>query len=133
MPIQSDCLVLKIDEFDQESRKLDTTIYVVYDANAALYVIRGKRVDELETYSFYCYSLEGVKDFISMAICKKNLWSYSLYACNNLPLNSDNITFGNLNKSVGDRNEIVGYDYTKYSNKSLKKMLGILRNVYNYY
>ena len=29
--------------------------------------------------------------------------------------------------------EVVGYDYQNYNKKTLKRMLRILRNVYNYY
>jgi hypothetical protein len=29
----TDCLVLRIDEFDSDSHKLDTSMYILYDAN----------------------------------------------------------------------------------------------------
>jgi hypothetical protein len=29
----TDCLVLRIDEFDSESHKLDTSMYILYDTN----------------------------------------------------------------------------------------------------
>jgi hypothetical protein len=56
-----------------------------------------------------------------------------LYNCVNLPLDSDDITFGTLESSVSFRNEVTGYDYETYNKKTLKRMLRILRNVYNYY
>ena len=71
--------------------------------------------------------------FRSCLICKHNLWSYSLYNCNNLPWDSDDITFGTLEESVNKENEVVGYDNQPYDTKTLKRMLRILRNVYNYY
>ena len=132
----TDCLVLRIDEFKGESvsvATLDTSIYVLYDVNNSSYVIRGNRDGEIQTYSFYCDTLHGVKDFINTIICKKNLWSYNIYNCDNLPRYSDDITFELLEESVGKHNEIVGYDYHAYNKKTLKRMLRILRNVYNYY
>ena len=41
--------------------------------------------------------------------------------------------FGELEMNVRKEAEIVGYDYQKYEKKTLKRMLRILRNVYNYY
>jgi hypothetical protein len=128
----TDCLVLRIDEYDDVSHKLDTSLFVLYDTNEDMYVIRGKRSDEWQTYSFYCDTLHGVKDFVNTVICKENRWSYTLYSCDSLHLDSDDITFGSLDSSVGRHNEITGYD-EKYNKKTLKKMLRILRNVYNYY
>jgi hypothetical protein len=72
-------------------------------------------------------------DFVRTVICKGNLWSYNLYNFSNLSLDSDDITFGELEYSVRKEVEIVGYDYQKYNKKTLKRMLRILRNVYNYY
>lgn len=129
----TDCLVLRIDEFDCDSLKLDTSMYILYDVNEDLYVIRGKRPGAWETYSFYCDTMHGVKDFVSTIICKHNYWTYNLYNCDNLHLDSDDITFGSLEDSVRKTNELVAYDFQKYNKKTLKRMLRILRNVYNYY
>ncbi len=129
----TDCLVLRIDEFDYDTRELDTSMYILYDVNEEVYVIRGKRTNTWTTYSFYCDTMHDVKDFLSTVICKTNLWTYNLYSCDNLHLDSDDITFGSLENSVSKENEIVGYDLKEYNKKTLKKMLRILRNVYNYY
>jgi hypothetical protein len=129
----TDCAVLRIDEFDSDSHKLDTSMYILYDTNEEVYIIRGKRSNDWETYSFYCDSMRDTMDFVRTVICKGNLWSYSLYNCSNLPVNSDVITFGTLEYNVKKESEIVGFDYQKYNKKFLKRMLRILRNVYNYY
>lgn len=133
MAYPTDCLVLRIDEFDGETFKLDTSMYIFYDTNEELYVIRGKRPNTWETYSFYSDTLHDTLDFVRTVICKSNLWSYSLYNCSNLPLDSDDITFGTLESSVTSDNEITGYDHQDYNKRTLKRMLRILRNVYNYY
>jgi hypothetical protein len=115
----TDCLVLRIDEFDCDSNKLDTSMYVFYDTNEELYVIRGKRQNTWETYSFYCYKMHDTMDFVRTVICKSNLWSYSLYNCSNLPLDSDDITFGTLESSVTSDNEITGYDHQNYNEEEV--------------
>ena len=129
----TDCLVLRIDEFDSTSYKLDTSMYILYDTNEEMYVIRGKRPDTWETYSFYCDTMHDTLDFVRTVICKGNLWSYTLYNFSNLSPDSDDITFGELEGHVRRENEVVGYDYQKYDKNTLKRMLRILRNVYNYY
>ena len=129
----TDCLVLRIDEFDCDTRELDNSMYILYDTNEDLYVIRGKRPNTWTTYSFYCENMHDVKDFVNTVICKSNLWTYNLYNCDDLHLDSDDITFGSLENSVSKENEVVGYDLKEYNKKFLKKMLRILRNVYNYY
>ena len=129
----TDCLVLRIDEFDSDSHNFDTSMYVLYDTNEEVYVIRGKRPDTWDTYSFYCDTMHDTMDFIRTVICKENLWSYTLYNFSNLSPDSDDITFGELEMNVRKEAEIVGYDYQHYNKKSLKRMLRILRNVYNYY
>jgi len=129
----TDCLVLRIDEFDSDSHNFDTSMYVLYDTNEEVYVIRGKRPDTWDTYSFYCDTMHDTMDFIRTVICKENLWSYTLYNFSNLSPDSDDITFGELEMNVRKEAEIVGYDYQQYNKKSLKRMLRILRNVYNYY
>lgn len=133
MSYPTDCLVLRIDEFDSETFKLDTSMYIFYDCKRKNLVIRGKRPNTWQTYSFYCDTMRATMDFVRTVICKSNLWSYSLYNCDNLPLDSDDITFGTLESSVTSDNEITGYDHQDYNKKTLKRMLRILRNVYNLY
>ena len=133
MSYPTDCLVLRVDEFDRDSHKLDTSMYIFYDVNEEMYVIRGKRPNEWQTYNFYCDGMHDTMDFVRTVICKENWWSYSLYNCNNLPLDSDDITFGTLENNIRKENEVTGYDFVDYNKKTLKRMLRILRNVYNYY
>ena len=71
--------------------------------------------------------------FFFIIIFRWFLWTYNLYNCDDLHLDSDDITFGSLENSVSKENEVVGYDLQEYNKRTLKKMLRILRNVYNYY
>lgn len=129
----TDCLVLRIVERDSETYEMDATMYVLYDSNNETFVVRTKREGEWTTHSYYCNSTRDLADFISTVMCKQNLWSYTLYTVENLCDSSDDITFGYLENKVSKETELCGYDGLKYKGKTLKKMLGILRNVYNYY
>ena len=129
----TDCLVLRIDEIDVDTNKSDITMYVLYDSNNETFVIRGKRENEWTTHSYYCDDVKELSSFISTVICKQNFWSYTLYTMSNLSDNSDEISFGTLDIKATKETEFCGYDKLAYSEKTLRKMLNILRNVYNYY
>jgi len=132
-PPATDCLLLRIDETDVDSQNLDTTMYVLYDSNEETFVIRGKRENDWTTHSYYCDDVKELSHFLSTVICKENFWSYSLYTITHLPDNSDEISFGMLDEKATKDTELCGYDKLAYSRKRLRRMLNILRNVYNYY
>ena len=133
----TDCLVLKIEEYSDGD--IDTTLFVLYDVNECQFLIFGKRCEvfgkpEPVPYTFKCNYAEDLADFISFAICKKNKCSYTLYNYDNLPENSDDITFEYLKEHDGDLSyEISGYDNKNYNRNYLVKSLRMLRNVFNYY
>jgi len=129
----TDCLVLKIEEFDLDIKQFDMTMYVLYDSNNQTFVVRGKRENEWTTHSYYCDDVKELSSFISTVICKQNYWSYTLYTMNHLSDNSDEISFGTLDGKATRETELSGYDKLAYSSKTLRRMLNILRNVYNYY
>ena len=129
----TDCLVLRIDETDVDTKKLDVVTYVLYDSNNEMFVVRVKRENEWTTHSYYCDSVKQLSSFLSTVICKQNLWSYTLFTMENLSENSDDIGFGTLDVKATKETELCGYDSLPYSRRTLKKMLSILRNVYNYY
>lgn len=133
----TDCLVLKIEEYSDGY--LDTTLFILYDTNESQFVIFGKRSElpgkpDPVPYSFKCNYAQDLADFISFVICKKNKWSYTLYNYDNLPQNSEDITYDYLKELDGDKSyEISGYDNKNYNRNYLVKSLRMLRNVFNYY
>jgi hypothetical protein len=133
----TDCLVLKIEERDQVTEELDTTIYIIYDKRTHNYVVRGKRNDykniEACTYSFVCNYARDLVDFLSFIICKKNRWTYVLYNYDNLPYDSNEITYEFLKEDESNVYELTGYNNVKYNRKNLSTILRMLRNVFNYY
>jgi len=136
MPEITDCLVFKIEEFDIDTKQLDTTLYILYDKKEHKYVIRGqrfsKKIDSC-TYSFSCEFAHELIDFISFVICKKNQLSYTLYNYDNLPYTSEEITYDFLLKNDSKVYELAGYDFQKYKKSQFMQKLRMLRNVFNYY
>ena len=135
--IITDCLVLKIEERETDVELLDTTVYVIYDKKDHTYVIRGKRREteqtESCTYSFVCDNHNDVADFLSFVLSKHNLWTYVLYNYDNLPFDSNDITYDFLMENDSKIYEISGYNNEYYSKKRLLSILRMLRNVFNYY
>lgn len=132
-----DCLVLKIQEYEELTGLLDTTIYVLYDKKEHQYVVRGHRRNRshLEgcVYSFVCDDANDLADFISYVICKENFWTYVLYNYDNLPESSNDITYEFLFNNDSPVYELAAYDKQIYSKSWLLKNLRMLRNVFNYY
>lgn len=132
-----DTLVLKIAEYDIDTGKLDTTLYLLYDKVEEKYVIRGRRGANSQlkscTYSFDCENATDLADFIEFVIDKTNTVSYILYNYDNLPCDSNEITYDFLEEYDHRTYEISGYDNNPLKRQVLVKNLRMLRNVFNYY
>jgi hypothetical protein len=136
MSENTDCLVLKIEEYDIDTKELDTTMYILYDKKEHYFVVRGQRFSKNIAscvYSFKCEFAEDLADFISFVICKKNQWSYTLYNYDNLPHTSDEVSYDFLKSHDSRVYELSGYDRQKFKRTDLIKRLRMLRNVFNYY
>jgi len=132
-----DCLVLKIEEFDVDTQKIDTTVYILYDKKTHRYFIRGRRPWSPQrhscTYSFECEFAHELTDFLQYLICDYNTISEILYNYDNLPQDANEITFEFLNEYDHADYEISGYNNLKFDRKKITKTLRMLRNVFNYY
>jgi len=134
----TDCLVLKIDEIDIDTKIKDTTLFIIYDKMKHEFIIRAKRLNTKKItsipYAFVCEYAKDLAEFIGFVIDEKNnKISYTLYNYDNLPATSDEITFEFFEKHVDDAYEIVGYDNQKHNKKEVISVLRMLRNVYNKY
>ena len=132
-----DCLVLKLEEVEVNTREIDTTIYIWYDKNEHHFVIRGKRrstsKNHSHTYSFVCEFAHELTDFLEYVICKTNKVNEILYNYDNLPLDSDEVTFEFLQKYEHSDYELSGYNGKIFHKKMVTKVLRNLRNIYNVY
>ena len=133
-----DCLVLKLEEKEDDANKeIDTTVYIFYDKKEHNYVVRGRRrwtpKCQSCTYSFVCEDVNELADFIQYVISEDNLVNEVLFNYDNLPIDSNEITFEFLHQYDHDYYEISGYNNQKLGRKRLIKNLSMLRNVFNYY
>lgn len=143
MEFVPDCLVLKIEERCRDTGDLVTTFFILYDKKEQNYVIRGK-IKNLDTdtsnkkgaiFSFVSKSSHDLEDFLSFTICNQNKLTYVLYTFDDLPFNSNNITYEVLTAKQYEpvSYEIAGYENKAYNKKDVMRNLRMLENVFNYY
>ncbi len=132
----TDCLVLKLEEFEHNTDNIDNTIYILYDTNKETYIVRGTRngigngpID----FSYECENMDSLIVFVRYAIGKHNKVSESLYNFPELYVESNNITFDYLCQRSRDSEEISGYLISRIKKSRLKKMLTMIRDIGNYY
>jgi hypothetical protein len=133
MTTPTDCLVLKIEEYDISTGKLDMSMFVLFDQRERVYVLRGMRRYKSTPFSFTCKHRRDVAFFIQSIMCKNNQLSYILYNYDDLPMTSKDIDFQSLCDDEDYVNEISAYDNKLYNNKETLKYLGMLKTVFNYW
>lgn len=133
----TDCLVFKLEEFEEDRDKIDNVIYIIYDTYDETFIIRGRREETRTraacTYSFACDDENDLADFLQYTICSHNTVNEILYNYDNLPFHSDDITFAFLERNDDPIYEISGYNGKKLRRKRLLRNLRMLKNVFNYY
>ena len=132
-----DCLVLKLEELEECTNEIDTTMYIFYDKNEHHYVIRGQRrvTEKCNScvYSFVCNDALDLIDFLSFIFDEKFcVLNITLYNYDNLSNNSNDITYEFLQDYDHRDYELAGYDGQDFDRKQLLNCLRMIRNVFNY-
>ena len=145
METPTDCLVLMIKELHRsEDSDTDIVLFILYDTLMNNYVIRGKRSDvksaSFEPFSFTCKKSKDAYNFIDFIFYFKHKVSIELYNYDNLPYDSNDITFEFLNDYVDRKYEVCAYEdatlhrHAFYFNKKrMLRLLKTLKNVSNEY
>lgn len=135
------CLVLYIEEIeendnDNETKLIDTKLFVSYDYENDCYVVYGKREDSIRTsfcpYFLRCDTTSDLYDFIRTIIYYKNNINVTLYNYNNMPVDCESVDYNFMENNRDSSYEIVGFDNAKLD-RTIKTMLRNLRNMYNFY
>ena len=133
----TDCLVLKLEEFEFNTDNIDNTIYILYDTNKETYIVRGTRdggVSNTQSdFSYECENVDSLIVFVRYAIGKHNRVNEGLYNFPEMYVESSNITFDYLCERSRDSAEISGYTISRIKKSRLKTMLIMLRELGNYY
>ena len=130
-----DCLVFKFEEVEADTGKIDTTVYVLFDQKEEKYIVRGQRrwTPRVQscTYSFDCDHICDLVEFLQYVVCPSNRVNEVLYNYDNLPDDSNKITYEFLHDYDHSDYEISGYNNKKFSSKRLFKNLRMLRKIGN--
>ena len=130
-----DCLVFKFEEVEAGTERIDTTVYVLYDQRKQKYIVRGQRKwtprYQSCTYSFECDNQCDLADFLQYIVCPDSRVNEVLYNYDNLPYDSNKITYEFLHDHDHSDYEISGYNSKKFNSKRLFKNLRMLRNISN--
>jgi hypothetical protein len=130
-----DCLVFKFEEVEADTGNIDTTVYVLFDQRNEKYIVRGQRKWTPKyqscSYSFECGYICDLVEFLQYLVCSDNTVNEVLYNYDNLPDDSNKITYGFLHDYDHVDYEISGYNDKKFSKKRLFSNLRMLRNISN--
>jgi hypothetical protein len=130
-----DCLVFKFEEVEDDTGNIDTTVYVLYDQRNEKYIVRGQRQWTPKyhscSYSFDCDHICDLVEFLQYIVCSENKVNEILYNYDNLPDDSNKITYEFLHDYDHADYEISGYNDKKFSKKRLFSNLRMLRNISN--
>ena len=132
-----DCLVLKLEEIEESTNEIDTTMYMLYDKRSHQYVIRGQRQVTARhnscTFSFVCDYADELVDFICFILCDTCRVNKVLYNYDNLPNHSNNISFEFLKNHDHSDYELAGYENQHIDENDLLKTIRMLKYVFNTY
>ena len=129
--MSTDCLVLKINSVND---KTNATVYIIYDIKTELFVISGKIEDGVE-FNYNADSAKAVERFVSFVFSDKQPVNYTIYNHDALPFNQEEISFEELNDSLFENVYEIAYkmDNLNYSKKQVKRLLSMLKHIFNFY
>jgi hypothetical protein len=147
-----DCLVLGIS--DLSTFKL----YILYDTKKNIYELRGKNINfqpkdsasesESDSESHLVSESDSDSDFLPFSFkskkCKHliefiefmtslNTCEFTMFNYNNLPPNSNKITFDFLDNHQEYKRELFCYEKEGFDKDMCKKLLKMIKNIYNNY
>jgi len=123
------------------------TAYIFYDYKRRIYGLRFGSIDTMtdnkndcvmKSYSYYCGNDSALLNFLNNLISMENVAEIALINYDDLPIDSDKITYELLVENDDFDNEIIGCEYrleeeSENPYKKMMEMLDIIKNVYNEY
>ncbi len=132
--MSTDCLVLKINSLNESYIIPNATVYIIYDIKTELFVINGK-IDGGVEFNYNADSAKAVEAFVSFVFSDKQPVNYTIYNHDGLPFNQEEINFEDLSDSLFENVYEIAYkiDNLNYSKKQVKRLLSMLKHIFNFY
>lgn len=129
------------------NKKECITAYIFYDYKTELYGLRFGSINTMtdnkgdcviKGYSYYCGDEAALLDLLNNLIPTESVAEIALINYDDLPRDSDKITYEMLVENDDFENEIIGCEYRSDEEsenpcKKMMEMLNIIKNVYNDY
>ena len=137
--MSGDTIVLRIqDKMCSDNTGKDTVMYILYDHELQTFLIRGKCISKnieigISEFSYYCDDKDQVNNMLNVIYRDFMKLTISLRNYNNLPKDSDKITY-DLLCDTEERYILAIYDHTLLDKPTLSdydKYLNILMSLYN--
>jgi hypothetical protein len=145
VPLQNSCLVLCIEERDDENyNKIDTRLFVTYDFVEDTFVLYGKRENKIELdtgriqtkfrpFFFRFTKKREIYNCIELIISRESNCSYTLYNYDNMPYNCDTVNYDDLADNMNFNYELVMYDDVKIRRQRLLPILSTIKKAFNFF
>ena len=134
-------IVLCIEERDDLKEKYDnilSRLFVAYDADMDEYVVYGKRIAAISSevnyqpYFFRTDSATEMYKFVKFVIGRESVCSFTLYNYNNMLIDLESSDYEFMVKNMSSNYEMVIYDNVLIKKRNFKKIMDILKNMFNY-
>lgn len=135
-------IVLCIEERDDLKENYDIIfgrLFVAYDADMDEYVVYGKRMSSLsdvnvnyQPYFFRTDSATEMYKFVKFVIGRESICSFTLYNYNNMLIDLESSDYEFMVTNMSRNYEMVVYDNVLIKKRNFKKIMDILKNMFNY-
>lgn len=139
MTTQTDSyLVLCVEERDEyDYDKIVNRLFISYDYENNTYVVYGRINAEgeeaREPYFFRAARSIDMYQFIKFVVGKGIPASYTLYNYNNVPYDLEKVDYEFMEQNMDRHYELSIYDMINLKKKGFRKIMRMLKNMYNFY
>ena len=130
-------IVFCIEERDESDyEKITNRLFLEYDYENDNYVVYGKSIHDRINYEPYFFRADRSFDmyqFVKFVVSKVSLCSYTLYNYNNMNIDLEKADYYFMENNMHPNYEIAAYDDIYLQKKRFRKILRIMKRVYNYY
>jgi hypothetical protein len=130
-------IVFCVEERDADDyERVINRLFLAYDYEYDNYVVYGKGINGHANYEPFFFRADRSFDmyqFVKFVVSKSSLCSYTLYNYNNMNVELEDSNYYFMESNMHPNYEIAAYDHVHLQKKRFRKILRIMKRVYNYY
>lgn len=131
--------VLCIEERDDNDYKIIVNrLFIAYDTEYNTYVVYGKKQNVVDTDDYVPYFFRVDKsihmfEFVKFVVSETSVCSFTMYNYNNISVDLEQSDYYLMEKNMDENYDIVSYDMMLIKKKPFRKLMHMLKYVYNVY